>query len=98
MRAAGALADPLRRRLYELVVRARAPLGRDEAAAEAGIARSVAAYHLDQLVHDGLLTTTFERRSGRQGPGAGRPAKLYARAPGEVTVQLPARDDTFVAH
>jgi predicted ArsR family transcriptional regulator len=97
--AAAALADPSRRRLYEFVVAAAAaPVGRDEAAAHLGISRSLAGYHLDQLVVDGLLRASYARRSGRRGPGAGRPAKLYERSPVEVVVQLPPRDDAFVAH
>jgi|KBSSwiStaDraftv2_1062776.scaffolds.fasta_scaffold587322_2 predicted ArsR family transcriptional regulator len=96
--AAAALADPVRGRLYELVAAASAPIGRDEAAEHAGVSRSLAGYHLDQLVADGLLRATFARRSGRTGPGAGRPAKLYERAPVEVVVQLPPRDDALVAH
>jgi len=95
--AAGSLADPLRRRLYDLVVASEQPVGRDEAAAATGASRSVTAYHLDQLVADGLLDTSYARRDGRTGPGAGRPAKLYRPAPGEVVVQLPPRDDALVA-
>jgi predicted ArsR family transcriptional regulator len=95
---ASSLGDPVRRRLYAFVAGAVGPVGRDEAATAAGIGRSLAAYHLDQLVDDGLLDTSSPRRSGRSGPGAGRPAKLYAAAPVEVTVQLPARDDALVAH
>src|SRR4051794_32441309 len=91
--SAAALADPVRRRLHRFVVGATEPVGRDDAAAAAGVSRSLAGYHLDQLVEQGLLATTFARRSGRSGPGAGRPAKLYERAPVEVTVQLPSRDD-----
>jgi len=94
---AGALADPVRRRLFRFVVDSTEPVSRDEAADAAGIGRSLAGYHLDQLVNDGLLAASFARRSGRAGPGAGRPAKLYARADVEVTVQLPPRDDTLVA-
>ena len=45
-----------------------------------------------------VLVVTFARREGRRGPGAGRPAKLYARAPGEVVVQLPPRDDALAGH
>jgi predicted ArsR family transcriptional regulator len=41
---------------------------------------------------------THARRSGRSGPGAGRPAKLYSRAPVELTYQSPPRDDALVAH
>src|SRR4051794_37594228 len=62
-----------------------------------GVARSVAAFHLDRLVADGLLTTEFRRLSGRQGPGAGRPAKLYRRAQGELSVSLPARQYDLAA-
>ncbi|MCW2585561.1 MAG: hypothetical protein JWN55_1077 [Frankiales bacterium] len=96
--AAAALADPARRQVYEFVSQAPAPSGRDDAAQALGIGRSLAAYHLDRLVDQGLLTVTYARRTGRTGPGAGRPAKLYARAPVEVVVQLPPRDDQFVAH
>jgi predicted ArsR family transcriptional regulator len=56
-----------------------------------GIARSVAAFHLDRLVADGLLATEYRRLSERRGPGAGRPAKLYRRAERELSVSLPAR-------
>jgi predicted ArsR family transcriptional regulator len=63
-----------------------------------GIPRSTAGYHLDQLVAAGLLTVTYARRSGRRGPGAGRPAKLYRRASVEVTYQSPGRDDALLAN
>jgi predicted ArsR family transcriptional regulator len=96
--AVAVLSDPLRRRLLAFVTDAVEPVGRDEATAAMGIGRSLAGYHLDQLVEHGLLTVTYARRTGRVGPGAGRPAKLYQRAPVEVTVQLPPRDDTLVAH
>ena len=96
--AAGALADPVRRALLALVERSDEPIGRDDAAAALGIGRSAAGYHLDQLVDAGLLHVTHARRSGRSGPGAGRPAKLYARGDVEVTYQSPARDDALVAH
>ncbi len=95
---AAVLADPVRRTLLAFVTGATEPVGRDDAAAVAGASRSLAGYHLDQLVDEGLLEVTYARRNGRTGPGAGRPAKLYQRAPVEVTVQLPARDDTLVAH
>lgn len=66
-------------------------MSRDEAAAGTGASRSAAAFHLDRLVHDGLLETEFRRLSGRRGPGAGRPAKLYRRATAEIAVNLPDR-------
>jgi predicted ArsR family transcriptional regulator len=56
-----------------------------------GVPRATAAFHLDRLAHDGLLDVVRRRRSGRSGPGAGRPAKLYRRAEGTVTVSLPER-------
>ena len=80
------LAEPQRAALYRFVVDRGDAVSKDEAAAAMGVARSVAAFHLDRLVADGLLATEFRRLTGRQGPGAGRPAKLY-RA-GEVSVQV----------
>src|SRR3954451_8500088 len=91
------LDDPVRRSLYDLVTSHSEAVGRDEAAAGAGVSRALAAFHLDRLVEDGLLTAEFRRRSGRTGPGAGRPAKLYRRAPGTIAVSLPARDYAFAA-
>lgn len=92
LEAIAALADPLRRALYEHVSRSAALVGRDDAATATGMPRSTAAFHLDRLVADGLLEVEFRRISGRTGPGAGRPAKLYRRAPGERSVSLPARE------
>jgi predicted ArsR family transcriptional regulator len=95
--AIAGLADGARRALYRFVVDQTEPVSKDEAAAHAEISRSLAAYHLDRLVADGLLAVTYARRTGRQGPGAGRPAKLYAPAKTEVSVQLPPRDDALLA-
>ena len=78
------LGDPLRRALYRYVVERGEPVSRDDAAAAAGISRPLAAYHLDRLVDDGLLEPRYRRRSGRQGPGAGRPAKHYVRAASQI--------------
>jgi predicted ArsR family transcriptional regulator len=86
------LAEPIRRRLYEYVAGEAVPVDRDEAALALGIGRPLAAFHLDRLVEGGLLDTEFHRRSGRTGPGAGRPAKFYRRAiAGRVEVSLPPR-------
>jgi predicted ArsR family transcriptional regulator len=87
-----ALAEPARRDLYLYVVASPDAVGRDEAAAGVGVPRHTAKFHLDRLVEEGLLETEFRRLSGRQGPGAGRPAKLYRRSAGEVAVSLPDRD------
>jgi predicted ArsR family transcriptional regulator len=91
------LAEQQRRTLYEYVAQQALAVSRDEAANAVGISRPLAAYHLDRLVQDGLLETRFERRSGRTGPGAGRPAKLYLRSRNAVEVSVPARDYAFVA-
>jgi predicted ArsR family transcriptional regulator len=92
-----ALADGVRRALYRFVAGRSEPVSKDEAADHVGISRSLASYHLDRLAEDGLLAVTYARRSGRRGPGAGRPAKLYAIAPVDFNVQLPPRDDTLLA-
>ena len=89
--AAAALHDPLRRRVYSYVTAQPDAVGRDEAAAALGVARSVAAFHLDKLAEVGLLETEFRRPPGRSGPGAGRPAKLYRRSSGDLSIHLPAR-------
>jgi predicted ArsR family transcriptional regulator len=89
--ALAALGDPLRRKLYRFVGAQDHAVGRDEAAEGVGVSRSAAAFHLDRLVDDGLLEPEFRRLTGRQGPGAGRPAKLYRRADREISVHLPAR-------
>jgi len=82
--AVALLEEPNRRRLYDLVVAGREAVGRDEAAAALAMSRELAAFHLDRLVEAGLLETEYRRRSGRTGPGAGRPAKLYRRADAEM--------------
>jgi predicted ArsR family transcriptional regulator len=89
--AIAALGEPTRRRLYDHVARHAEPLGRDDAAAALDLPRTTAAFHLDRLVEEGLLDVVYERRSGRTGPGAGRPAKLYRRPSREVAVSLPER-------
>jgi predicted ArsR family transcriptional regulator len=92
------LSDPVRRRLYDFVAGNQEPVGRDEAAAAAGIGRAIAVYHLDKLVESGLLTASYRRPEGRSGPGAGRPAKFYARSQREFTVSVPAREYELAAH
>ncbi len=91
------LAEPQRRALYRFVVERGDAVSKDEAAAAMGVARTVAAFHLERLVADGLLSTEFRRLTGRQGPGAGRPAKLYRRAEAELSVSLPARQYDLAA-
>ncbi|KOG37089.1 transcriptional regulator [Streptomyces resistomycificus] len=89
--AVAALDEPTRRRLYDHVVRQPGAVSRDEAAAALGLARQTAAFHLDRLADESLLDVVYERRSGRAGPGAGRPAKLYRRSAKQFAVSLPDR-------
>jgi predicted ArsR family transcriptional regulator len=91
------LGDPLRRALYRHVAERGVPVSRDDAARAVGISRPLAAYHLDKLIDDGLLEARYQRRSGRRGPGAGRPAKHYVRATGQLELSLPARDYATLA-
>lgn len=92
-----ALTDPVRRRLYEYVSDRGDPVRRDDAADATGISRTLAAYHLDRLVDAGLLTTSYARREGHTGPGAGRPAKLYRQAQDEVSLSVPPRTYELLA-
>ena len=89
--AVAALEDPVRRRLYFLVAERGNDVSRDDAAEATGITRSLAAFHLDRLVAGGLLTASYRRMSGRAGPGAGRPSKLYRRSERQVEISLPER-------
>ena len=89
--AVASLDEPTRRRIYDHVRAHAVPLSRDEVADSLQITRQSAAFHLDRLAEQGLLAVTFARRTGRSGPGAGRPAKLYERSAGEVSVTLPPR-------
>ena len=95
--AVALLEEPNRQRLYDLVVSSHEPVGRDEAASALNMSRELAAFHLDRLVEGGLLGTEYRRRSGRTGPGAGRPAKLYRRGDREIAVSLPPRRYDMVA-
>lgn len=63
----------------------------DELADEQGVHRNVARSRLERLVEAGLLATAYERRTGRTGPGAGRPAKTYAVMPGLAPIEFPER-------
>ena len=88
----GALSDPLRRSLYLFVCAQPNPVSRELAADALGLAPHQAKFHLDRLERDGLLDSFYARPSGRSGPGAGRPAKLYRRAGRDVSVSLPDRE------
>ena len=96
--AIGALADPLRRRLYDFVAGRDDGVGREEAARAVGVPTHTARFHLDKLVEAGLLSVDHRRLSGRTGPGAGRPAKVYRRSATDIAVSLPERGYELVGH
>lgn len=97
IRAVAALADPVRRSVYDYVAAQTDEVSRDQAAAAIGISRSLAVFHLDRLVREGLLDASYRRLGERTGPGAGRPSKLYRRTPEEVAVNLPRREYELAA-
>lgn len=86
-----ALAEPVRRDLFDFVVRSRSAVSREQAAEGVGVPGHTAKFHLDRLVEEGLLEVEFKRLTGRTGPGSGRPAKLYRRTDRELAVSLPER-------
>lgn len=98
VQAVAALEEPTRRRVYEHVVRRPEPVTRDDVATALGLARTTAAFHLDRLADEGLLDVTYERRTGRSGPGAGRPSKLYSRTRRHIAVSLPERRYDVAGH
>lgn len=95
--AIASLQEPVRRSLYLYVVAQPGEVSREEAAAAVGVQRTLAAFHLDKLVDAGVLEVTFRRLTGRTGPGAGRPAKLYRRSSAEHSVTLPPRQYDLAA-
>jgi predicted ArsR family transcriptional regulator len=67
------------------------PVTANEVAAAHHVHRNVARARLERLVEAGLLIPSFERRTGRTGPGAGRPAKTYRVAPELSAIEFPER-------
>src|SRR5262252_3322473 len=89
--AIAALGDPTRSALYRYIAERGVPVGREDAAAAVGVPHHVARFHLDRLLDAGLLQVEYKRPSGRGGPGAGRPAKLYRPVAAEFAVTVPER-------
>ena len=87
----GALAEPARRALYEYVLRQQGPVGREQAAEAVGMPLHSVKFHLDKLAASGLLEVEYRRLTGRTGPGAGRPSKLYRPSRREVAFTVPPR-------
>jgi len=91
--AVAALADDLRRRMYAFIRDTREPVTRDQAAAEVGISRKLAAFHLDKLVDAGLLQAGAARLHRR----AGRAAKTYRPTNRVVQISIPPRQHAILA-
>jgi predicted ArsR family transcriptional regulator len=98
MASLGVLAEPARRALYTHVLEAQGPVSREQAAEAVGMAVHSVKFHLDKLVAAGLLEVEYRRLTGRTGPGAGRPAKLYRRSEREVALSLPPRRYDLAGH
>jgi predicted ArsR family transcriptional regulator len=94
---AAALHDPVRRSLYLFVAASTEPVSREQAATAVGVQKALAAFHLDKLADEGLLDFEFRRLTGRSGPGAGRPAKLYRRSQRQIDLTLPRREYDLAA-
>lgn len=94
--ALASLAPGTRRDVYFLAL-ARDGITADQAGEALGVARSTAAHHLERLLEDGLVEAEFRRLTGRTGPGAGRPAKIYRPADRELDVTLPPRQYRLAA-
>jgi len=93
--AVAVLGDEQRRRMFTFVRRARRPVTREEAAAEAGISAKLAAFHLDKLVAAGLLCAHFESPGGVR--KVGRKPKVYEPAGTDILISIPERDPGVIA-
>jgi predicted ArsR family transcriptional regulator len=93
--AVAALADPVRRSLFELVRSMPGAVTREDAAGAVGISRKLAAFHLDKLVRVGLVAVdTATAAAGR----VGRRPREYRLAPStDVQVSIPARKPQLLA-
>jgi predicted ArsR family transcriptional regulator len=83
--------EPARRALYRYVAAQPHAVSREQAAGAVNLPVHSAKFHLDRMVDDGLLAVEYRRLSGRTGPGAGRPSKLYRRSDRQFAVTLPER-------
>jgi len=86
-----AVGEPEAREAYLVARRAERPVTADDVAAASGVHRNVARSRLERLAAAGLLEVGYERRTGRSGPGSGRPAKTYAVVPELTAIQFPER-------
>lgn len=85
------LADRTRRAIFGHVQQQGGPVSVNDVAQTFDMHRNAAKFHLDKLLDAGLLTAEFRRINGRQGPGAGRPSKLYSASDVELSFSWPDR-------
>jgi predicted ArsR family transcriptional regulator len=86
-----AVGDPALRSTLLFVRAQPAPVTAGGVASALGVPRTVARFRLERLADAGVVVAAFERRTGRSGPGAGRPAKIYVAAAETRAVEFPAR-------
>ena len=86
-----AVGDRELRAAFSYVLAQARPVTADELADAQGSHRNVARSRLERLAGAGLVTPSFERRTGRAGPGAGRPAKTYSVVPQLRAIEFPQR-------
>jgi predicted ArsR family transcriptional regulator len=89
--AVAVLADESRRVMYDYIRRQPHPVTRDEAAAEAGISRKLAAFHLEKLVEAGLLNAEPQPTAAGTRRRPGRVPKAYRPTGAELSLSIPAR-------
>jgi predicted ArsR family transcriptional regulator len=86
-----AAGDPQLRALLQYARGRRDPFTAADAGLALGVHHNVARSRLDRLAAAGFLAVALERRGGRSGPGAGRPAKVYRVAPELEALEFPDR-------
>lgn len=89
------LADEQRRRMYRFTRRARRPVTREEAAADAGVSAKLAAFHLDKLVAAGLLRARYDNPGGIR--KVGRKPKVYEPTDADIRISIPERRPDVIA-
>jgi predicted ArsR family transcriptional regulator len=89
-----ALADPVRRSLYDHVRRQDHAVSREEAADALNISRNLTAFHLEKLVRAGLLRSRFESPPGPR--GRGRTPKVYEATGAGLNLTVPPRQYELV--
>jgi predicted ArsR family transcriptional regulator len=90
-----ALADPVRRALFDHVRHQDHPVTREEAGDAIGISRNLCAFHLDKLVGAGLLHARYESPPAKH-RGRGRTPKVYEPTGVGLNLTVPPRQYELV--